>query len=61
MIRDKIVKEQVYTETIKEVILEQEKIVPIIHERIVSVPINEIIKTPELIEVPRIVNLVHYK
>jgi hypothetical protein len=38
-----------------------EKIVPIIHEKIVTVSINELITTPELISVPKIVELVHYK
>lgn len=26
-----------------------------------SVPINELVTTPQLIEVPKLVNLVHYK
>lgn len=42
-------------------VLEQEKIVPLIHERIISIPINELVTTPQLIEVPKLVNLVHYK
>ncbi len=45
----------------KEIILEQDKIIHQIHEKIVEVPINQIVTTPQLVEVPRIVNLVHYK
>ena len=59
--REKIVQVEHYVENIKEVIIEQDKIVPIIHEKIVSIAINELVTTPELIEVPKIVNLTHYK
>lgn len=60
-IREKVVKENVYNEIIKEVVVEVEKIVPLIYERVVSVPVNEIVTTPQLIEVPKIVHLTHYK
>lgn len=45
----------------KEIYLEQEKIVHEIHEKLVEVPINQIVLSPQIIEVPKLVNLVHYK
>lgn len=45
----------------KEIIIENDKIVHQILEKIVEVPINQIVTTPQLIEVPKLVNLVHYK